>query len=316
MSRTSCRNCVGIVTAAITAWVLYAAPAAGARRSTRAGSGAACKSATPTRRRLTTRSMPSRRARSSCGRSSAARRPPASSSRPSRSTRSTTGRLTSRRGPACCARRCRGGSPKSSRATATWPTGSGTTWRWSSTASRPALRRRQAGGDRQRGKNAPYPDTGPLTFGYADGAKADAETLIDEVRISRVVRPVDMVPDAPFKPTPTRLACGTSTRTPPRTTRPASPTPPPPATPPGSNWSPPTTPAAAASTARAARTPAGPTWTTARSSAPPSAALPDQPELVTAKAVSIRLGARTASRPPSPSTRSCSAWRPAGPATS
>ena len=45
-------------------------------------------------------------------------------------------------------------------------------------------------------KVAPYPDTGPLTFGHFPGVETNRDLLIDEVRISRVVRPMDKVPDA------------------------------------------------------------------------------------------------------------------------
>src|SRR5689334_23302511 len=47
-------------------------------------------------------------------------------------------------------------------------------------------------------QTGPYPDTGPLTFGRAEGQRADAQMFIDEVRISRVVRPVEKVPEGPF----------------------------------------------------------------------------------------------------------------------
>src|SRR4051812_35845445 len=48
-------------------------------------------------------------------------------------------------------------------------------------------------------QTGPYPDTGPLTFGRGEGQqRSDPQTFIDEVRISRVLRPVDKVPDGPF----------------------------------------------------------------------------------------------------------------------
>ncbi len=43
-----------------------------------------------------------------------------------------------------------------------------------------------------------YPDSGPLTVGYADGFPAQAGVLIDEIRISRIIRPIEKIPDAPF----------------------------------------------------------------------------------------------------------------------
>ena len=45
-----------------------------------------------------------------------------------------------------------------------------------------------------------YPDSGPLTVGYADGFPAQAGVLIDEIRISRIIRPIEKIPDAPFTP--------------------------------------------------------------------------------------------------------------------
>ncbi len=48
-------------------------------------------------------------------------------------------------------------------------------------------------------QNAPYPDVGPLAFGYIDGVPSAADTLIDEVRISRVIRATNAVPEGPFK---------------------------------------------------------------------------------------------------------------------
>ena len=49
-------------------------------------------------------------------------------------------------------------------------------------------------------KVAPYPDTGPLTFGHFPGVETNRDVLLDEVRISRVVRATDKVSDAPFTP--------------------------------------------------------------------------------------------------------------------
>jgi hypothetical protein len=49
-------------------------------------------------------------------------------------------------------------------------------------------------------KVAPYPDTGPLTFGHLPGVEANHDLLLDEVRISRVARPVGKPADAPFQP--------------------------------------------------------------------------------------------------------------------
>src|SRR5882672_2442412 len=43
-----------------------------------------------------------------------------------------------------------------------------------------------------------YPDSGPLTVGYADGFPAQPGVLIDEIRISRIIRPIEKIPDAPF----------------------------------------------------------------------------------------------------------------------
>ncbi|HET6252073.1 MAG TPA: DUF6797 domain-containing protein [Tepidisphaeraceae bacterium] len=47
-------------------------------------------------------------------------------------------------------------------------------------------------------KVGPYPDLGPLTFGTIDGSQPAMGAMIDEVRISRVRRATDHVPDAPF----------------------------------------------------------------------------------------------------------------------
>jgi hypothetical protein len=44
----------------------------------------------------------------------------------------------------------------------------------------------------------PFPDTGPLNFGYQLGVSPHPDTTIDEVRISRIVRPITGVPDKPF----------------------------------------------------------------------------------------------------------------------
>ena len=49
-------------------------------------------------------------------------------------------------------------------------------------------------------KIAPYPDTGPLTFGHFPGIESNRDLLLDEVRISRVARPMTKAPDAPFQP--------------------------------------------------------------------------------------------------------------------
>jgi glucose/arabinose dehydrogenase len=49
-------------------------------------------------------------------------------------------------------------------------------------------------------KVAPYPDTGPLTFGSIPGVESNSDVLIDEVRLSRVARPMTKAPDAPFAP--------------------------------------------------------------------------------------------------------------------
>src|SRR5688572_6054928 len=40
-------------------------------------------------------------------------------------------------------------------------------------------------------KVKPYPDTGPLTFGHFPGVETNRDLLLDEVRISRVARPLD-----------------------------------------------------------------------------------------------------------------------------
>ncbi|HWE02327.1 MAG TPA: DUF6797 domain-containing protein [Tepidisphaeraceae bacterium] len=47
-------------------------------------------------------------------------------------------------------------------------------------------------------KVGPYPDTGSLTFGLVEGGHPAVGTMIDEVRISRVIRPTDHVPTTPF----------------------------------------------------------------------------------------------------------------------
>ncbi|HZK82388.1 MAG TPA: LamG domain-containing protein, partial [Humisphaera sp.] len=47
-------------------------------------------------------------------------------------------------------------------------------------------------------KVGPYPDTGSLTFGLVEGGHATVGAMIDEVRISRVLRPTDHVPTAAF----------------------------------------------------------------------------------------------------------------------
>jgi len=46
---------------------------------------------------------------------------------------------------------------------------------------------------------APYYDTGPLLVGFQTGVPAHADTTVDEVRISRVIRDVSKVPEAPVK---------------------------------------------------------------------------------------------------------------------
>ena len=46
-------------------------------------------------------------------------------------------------------------------------------------------------------KTAPYPDTGPLTFGHFPGVESNRDLLLDEVRISRVARRVGGIPTAP-----------------------------------------------------------------------------------------------------------------------
>ncbi|HEV8379488.1 MAG TPA: DUF6797 domain-containing protein, partial [Tepidisphaeraceae bacterium] len=43
-----------------------------------------------------------------------------------------------------------------------------------------------------------YPDSGPLTIGHAEGFPAQTGVLIDEIRISRIIRPIEKIPDAPF----------------------------------------------------------------------------------------------------------------------
>lgn len=47
-------------------------------------------------------------------------------------------------------------------------------------------------------KVGPYPDLGPLTFGNIEGGHPTVGAMIDEVRVSRIRRPTDRVPDAPF----------------------------------------------------------------------------------------------------------------------
>ena len=51
-------------------------------------------------------------------------------------------------------------------------------------------------------KTKPYPDSGPLVFGYFPGVDSNRDVRIDEVRLSRVARPTTKVPDAPFTPDP------------------------------------------------------------------------------------------------------------------
>ncbi|HEX8911743.1 MAG TPA: LamG domain-containing protein, partial [Humisphaera sp.] len=46
----------------------------------------------------------------------------------------------------------------------------------------------------------PYPDTGPLLFGYQPGVAPHPDTMIDEVRISRVARSFTAAPDKPYAP--------------------------------------------------------------------------------------------------------------------
>lgn len=45
----------------------------------------------------------------------------------------------------------------------------------------------------------PYPDTGPLNFGFQLGVEPHPDTQIDEVRISRMAREIKQVPTEPFK---------------------------------------------------------------------------------------------------------------------
>jgi hypothetical protein len=47
-------------------------------------------------------------------------------------------------------------------------------------------------------KKFSYPDVGPLTFGYIEGVPCTKDGVIDEVRISRVVRAVEKTPEGPF----------------------------------------------------------------------------------------------------------------------
>ena len=49
-------------------------------------------------------------------------------------------------------------------------------------------------------KVAPYPDTGPLTFGHVPGVETNRDLLLDEVRVSRVARPMGAPPQSPFDP--------------------------------------------------------------------------------------------------------------------
>src|SRR4051812_18548790 len=44
-----------------------------------------------------------------------------------------------------------------------------------------------------------YPDSGPFTVGHAEGFPAQPGVLLDEIRISRIIRPLENIPDAPFK---------------------------------------------------------------------------------------------------------------------
>ena len=47
-------------------------------------------------------------------------------------------------------------------------------------------------------KKFSYPDVGPLTFGHIEGVETTRDAVIDEVRISRVVRAIERVPEGPF----------------------------------------------------------------------------------------------------------------------
>ena len=49
-------------------------------------------------------------------------------------------------------------------------------------------------------KVAPYPDTGALTFGHFPGVETNRDLVLDEVRISRVARPMGQPPAAAFQP--------------------------------------------------------------------------------------------------------------------
>src|SRR4051794_26973809 len=49
-------------------------------------------------------------------------------------------------------------------------------------------------------KVKPYPDSGPLTFGHIPGVASNGDVLIDEVRLSRGVRPAAGAPEKPFAP--------------------------------------------------------------------------------------------------------------------
>jgi len=48
-------------------------------------------------------------------------------------------------------------------------------------------------------KKFSYPDVGPLTIGHIEGMETAKEGIIDEVRISRVVRGIEKVPEGPLE---------------------------------------------------------------------------------------------------------------------
>jgi hypothetical protein len=49
-------------------------------------------------------------------------------------------------------------------------------------------------------KKFSYPDVGPLTFGHIEGVDTTKDLAIDELRISRIVRPIEKTPTEPFAP--------------------------------------------------------------------------------------------------------------------
>ena len=135
-------------------------------------------------------------------------------------------------------------------------------------------------------KIAPYPDTGPLVFGHLPGLETNHNLLLDEVRISRVARPISPDPTKPFTPDADTVALwhfddersdtfadASQTRNPAHL---------------HASRNPPRPPAASTPASSSTAAPAGPTWTSAPSSAP-TLTIPSQKQNITHKAVSIHL---------------------------